>query len=458
LLALSVQAQDSANLRAEGRTNEAQRSKRSETLVGEAQSVEAQSVEAHSVEARLLGQADESQALDALQLFRRQFHASGIVTGSLAASTSFAGVPMSAMLDPLRALQSALDLERDLKSGDRFTVCWEQEFTINGDPVGVARVLSVELGTHARGPLRISRFRPLKGEERFYLADGTMAGPPPVRLPLDHIQITSGFGLRRDPLDQPQRVPPVAATPETEAGPPTAPAQEHSVADRKEIAKAYAGFLGSNGLSKATDGRNADVDRIMAERRVRAREEAARKQAEKEAAEREGERQASPPAPPPAPPKPVMLFMHEGLDLFADVGVPIHAAANGVVTLARPDRGYGNAIHIDHGDGLDTIYGHLSGFASGLQPGSLVSRGDVIGFVGSTGRSTGAHLHFEVLVGGHPVDPSTMTKAPRLAGLELARFRKKLQFEERMSTQDFLPAEARAAASPVGATLSAVAN
>ena len=99
------------------------------------------------------------------------------------------------------------------------------------------------------------------------------------------------------------------------------------------------------------------------------------------------------------------MFMHEGVDLVAPAGTPIYAAADGVVVGAAPNGRYGNWIRIEHGGRLATVYGHLSAFAPGIEPGDAVVRGELIGFVGSTGRSTGAHLHFELLSDGKPVNP-----------------------------------------------------
>jgi murein DD-endopeptidase MepM/ murein hydrolase activator NlpD len=122
------------------------------------------------------------------------------------------------------------------------------------------------------------------------------------------------------------------------------------------------------------------------------------------------------------------LLLHAGVDLVAAVGTPIHAAADGVVMGAAPNGGYGNWIRIDHADHLSTVYGHLSAFAPGIVPGMAVARGEVIGFVGSTGRSTGAHVHFEVLSNDKPVNPmnSPEFKAAQLRGADLDRFRKQV--------------------------------
>ena len=95
--------------------------------------------------------------------------------------------------------------------------------------------------------------------------------------------------------------------------------------------------------------------------------------------------------------------MHEGIDLGAAYGSPIAAAAAGVVIYAGWEGGYGNLVVIDHGGGLATAYGHQSRIA--VSVGQSVSQGETIGYVGSTGHSTGPHLHFEVRVNGQAVDP-----------------------------------------------------
>ncbi len=95
--------------------------------------------------------------------------------------------------------------------------------------------------------------------------------------------------------------------------------------------------------------------------------------------------------------------LHTGLDFQADTGTPILAAAGGVVVVQEYHAGYGNMVEIDHGKGLITRYAHASGVF--VKKGDLVKRGQKIAAVGSTGRSTGPHLHFEVLADGTPQDP-----------------------------------------------------
>lgn len=94
---------------------------------------------------------------------------------------------------------------------------------------------------------------------------------------------------------------------------------------------------------------------------------------------------------------------HPGLDISADRGTPIFATAAGIVELAAPSGDYGNLVVIDHGYGLVTRYGHLSKFA--VWAGRKVKRGDVLGYVGATGRATGPHLHYEVLANGKLINP-----------------------------------------------------
>lgn len=95
--------------------------------------------------------------------------------------------------------------------------------------------------------------------------------------------------------------------------------------------------------------------------------------------------------------------MHAGVDIPGPVGTPVYATADGVVGRAERAGGYGNLVELEHGKGLQTRYGHLSKLL--VEPNTRVTRGQLIGLMGSTGRSTGSHLHYEVRIDGRAVNP-----------------------------------------------------
>ncbi|OGV71855.1 MAG: peptidase M23 [Methylophilales bacterium RIFCSPHIGHO2_02_FULL_57_10] len=97
------------------------------------------------------------------------------------------------------------------------------------------------------------------------------------------------------------------------------------------------------------------------------------------------------------------MAFHEGLDFMANAGTPIHAAASGIVAAAEKTPDYGNIVKIDHGAGVETRYAHISRIL--VKPGQRVEKGQLIAEIGNTGRSTGAHLHFEVRLNGVALDP-----------------------------------------------------
>ena len=109
--------------------------------------------------------------------------------------------------------------------------------------------------------------------------------------------------------------------------------------------------------------------------------------------------------------------MHTGVDWAAPMGTPIFASGNGAIEKVGWEAGYGKYIRIRHANGYETAYGHMTAFARGMEPGKRVRQGQVIGFVGSTGLSTGAHVHYEILVNGRFVDPMRI-KLPRGRALE----------------------------------------
>ncbi|MBR0662441.1 M23 family metallopeptidase [Neoroseomonas oryzicola] len=133
---------------------------------------------------------------------------------------------------------------------------------------------------------------------------------------------------------------------------------------------------------------------------------------------------------------PVLGFnrMHQGIDFAAPTGTPVYAAADGIVVTAKREGGYGLMVRLRHAGGTETRYAHLSRFGRGITTGRRVRQGDVIGAVGSTGMSTGPHLHYEVIAQGRAVNPSRHVQpATRLAGAELNAYRTRQRVLERIA-------------------------
>jgi len=117
--------------------------------------------------------------------------------------------------------------------------------------------------------------------------------------------------------------------------------------------------------------------------------------------------------------------MHKGMDFAAPTGTPIYAAGDGVVEKAGRNGGYGNYIRIRHNSKLKTAYAHLHRISSRVKPGARVKQGQIIGKVGTTGRSTGPHLHYEVLLANKQVNPRSVTlpTGEQLVGKNMDRFK-----------------------------------
>jgi len=148
-------------------------------------------------------------------------------------------------------------------------------------------------------------------------------------------------------------------------------------------------------------------------------------------------------------------ILHSGVDLAAPRGTPIYAAGDGVVERAQWESGYGRYILIKHVNGYETGYGHQSAFADGIKPGVRVRQGQLIGYVGSTGNSTGNHLHFEIKVNGRFVDPLSV-KLPRdhtLPAQETAAFKQTIAQINDLMHREAAPVQVANAApgSPGGA-------
>jgi murein DD-endopeptidase MepM/ murein hydrolase activator NlpD len=126
--------------------------------------------------------------------------------------------------------------------------------------------------------------------------------------------------------------------------------------------------------------------------------------------------------------------MHKGVDFAAPTGTPIYAAGGGRVAAAGRNGSYGNYIRVRHSGEYSTAYAHLSRFAKGLRPGQRVRQGQVIGYVGTTGRSTGPHLHYEVLRNDQQINPLKLKQPPatQLAGADLERFNEEVARIDRL--------------------------
>ena len=118
--------------------------------------------------------------------------------------------------------------------------------------------------------------------------------------------------------------------------------------------------------------------------------------------------------------------MHTGVDWAAPMGTPIVAAGNGTVIKAGRESGYGNRVEIQHANGYITTYNHMSGFARGISEGVRIKQGQLVGYLGMTGLATGPHLHYEVIVNGHFVDPMRvkLARTRELDGRMVAMFKR----------------------------------
>ena len=320
----------------------------------------------------LLGGQTEVAAAPDDPFVRREIALGGFVEELFEASLARAGLPADLSLKLKDALSSALDQRHQLDSGDRFYVRYEQTVAGDGREIGAARIVSAEVMTAARGRIALYGFRPTRGAEQLWLASGELLAVPAVRLPLETISVSSGFGVRADPFEQPQHG----------LG---APSRLGTVGATINTATARGVALGLAPGPGKSAGRGG-----------------------------------------------ASFLMHNGVDLLAPAGTPVLAAASGTVVGAAPNAGYGNWVRIEHAQNVATVYGHLSAFAPGIAAGAKVQRGQVIGFVGNTGRSTGPHLHFEVINNGQAIDPMAFprTRRARLAGADLERFRKLVQQAE----------------------------
>ncbi|MBL8658710.1 MAG: peptidoglycan DD-metalloendopeptidase family protein [Rhodospirillales bacterium] len=255
-----------------------------------------------------------------LATVRTPVRADGVIASSLYAAAARAGVPDAIVSEMIRAFSYEIDFQRDLRSGDRFSVMYEQVGGADGAVLDAGALIYASMSVDGEEHI-LYRHVGSDGAADYYGPDGSGVRTALLRTPVNGARLSSGYGMRRHPV---------------------------------------------LGYSR----------------------------------------------------------MHRGIDFAAPIGTPVYAAGAGHISAIGRNRGYGNYIQIEHRGGYATAYGHLSRFAAGLQRGSAVKQGEVIGYVGNTGLSTGAHLHYEILVNGQQVDPLDV-KGVREAHLdddEMAKF------------------------------------
>jgi murein DD-endopeptidase MepM/ murein hydrolase activator NlpD len=253
---------------------------------------------------------------------------SGTIESSLYDAAIQNDLPISALMQMVRAFSFDVDFQRDIHPGDRFQVLYERHVDDYGEVLRVGAVSYASLETRGRTK-RIYRYTALDGEIDYFDEKGRSVRKSLMLTPIDGARLSSGYGMRRHPI---------------------------------------------LGYSR----------------------------------------------------------MHRGLDFAARSGTPIMAAGNGVVTHAGWKGNYGNTVQIRHSGGYTTLYAHMRGLARGIRTGVRVTQGQTIGYVGTTGMSTGPHLHYEVMLNGKHVNPSAISSTPGriLAGKDLELFKQiKLDLE-----------------------------
>lgn len=255
------------------------------------------------------------------QVSKQVAHNTGTIKSSLFESAQNAGVPIQIIMAMIKALSYDVDFQRDIQSGDEFTVVYEGFYDTKGKLVRHGEMLFASVNLSGN-PIAMYRFDNGQGTVEYFNDKGESVKKALLKTPVDGAKISSGFGMRNHPI---------------------------------------------LGYSK----------------------------------------------------------MHKGIDFAVPTGTPIQAAGDGTIEIAGFNGSYGNYVRLRHGSGFGTAYAHMSRIAAGIAPGKRVSQGQIIGFVGSTGRSTGAHLHYEVLKGQDQINPLSV-KMPtniKLAGRDLDRFK-----------------------------------
>jgi len=246
---------------------------------------------------------------------------SGSINSSLFEDGIKSGIPAGVMVNFIRLFSFDIDFQRDIQSGDKFDVLFDQFIDYDGSVVSSGDILYASLTTGKR-TLTLYRYEFSDGRANYFNDKGRSNRKALLRTPIDGARISSGFGRRKHPI---------------------------------------------LGYSK----------------------------------------------------------MHAGVDFAAPSGTPIRAAGDGVIRRAGWNGGYGRYVRIRHNSIYQTAYAHMRRIAKGIKAGVRVQQGQIIGYVGSSGRSTGPHLHYEILKQGRQVNPRKVKfqSAEVLAGDDLAKFK-----------------------------------
>ena len=246
----------------------------------------------------------------------------GSINTSLFEDGIKSGIPAGVMVNFIRLFSFDIDFQRDIQSGDKFDVLFNQFIDYDGSVVSSGDILYASLTTGKR-TLTLYRYEFSDGRANYFNDKGSSNRKALLRTPIDGARISSGFGRRKHPI---------------------------------------------LGYSK----------------------------------------------------------MHAGVDFAAPSGTPIRAAGDGVIRRAGWNGGYGRYVRIRHNSIYQTAYAHMRRIAKGIKAGVRVQQGQIIGYVGSSGRSTGPHLHYEILKQGRQVNPRKVKfqSAEVLAGDDLAKFKK----------------------------------
>ncbi len=250
---------------------------------------------------------------------------SGTITSTLYGAAESAGLPLSILMEMIRAYSFDVDFQRDVHPGDSFQVVYQKTYDSRGRYLSDGDMLFASLTLRGKTS-QIYEYKTERGFVDYFNSAGQSVRKMLMRTPVQGAWISSVFGWRKNPI------------------------------------YGYSEF-------------------------------------------------------------------HRGLDFAVPTNTPIMAAGNGTVVVAGWSNDYGNYVRLQHPNGYQTLYGHMIAFARGIHAGAVVSQGQVIGYVGTTGMSTGPHLHYEVIYRGERINPATVVSpsGPVLTGAELAGFERTKQ-------------------------------